>query len=231
MKTTPATLHLLAGGPGGDPVQLTRLLASALQVNHAMGTPVAYVGAASGDNADFQKRIVRFLSAAGAGTVRLAPSARGSRDTRMARGVLDDASVIFMSGGDVEAGMRGLHAAGLVPVLQQAFTRGAAFIGLSAGSIMLGRAWLAWRDPDDDTTARPFDCLGFAPFVCDTHAEDTNWSELHTLLTLLPEGTHGYAIPTSAMLRVDADGHVVACGATSTIFLRRNGKTIAENIT
>jgi peptidase E len=230
MKAQPNAIHLLAGGPGSDSGHLVRLLASALHATGAAGTPVAYVGAASGDDAGFQQRITRLLAAAGNGNVRLAPSARGLRDAPAARRVLDQAGAVFMSGGDVEEGMRNLRAAGVVTLLQQALARGAAFIGLSAGSIMLGRAWLAWGDPDDDATARPFDCLGFAPFVCDTHAEADGWSELHTLLAHLPEGLRGYAIPAPAMLRVNAGGGVEALGGDIPVYTRRGGKILEDNL-
>ncbi len=219
----PAPLHLLAGGPGSDQAHLVRLLTTALEAGAAAGLPVAYVGAASGDDAGFQRRIGRLLAAAGAGPLHSAPSARGLRDAPAARRVLGTAGVVFISGGDVAAGMDALHAAGLVPALREAYERGAAFIGLSAGSIMLGQAWVRWDDPDDDTTVRSFDCLGFAPLVCDTHAEADAWTELQALLPHLPDGTRAYAIPAPAMLRVDAAGRVAAFGAPIPVFTRING--------
>lgn len=219
----PVPLHLLAGGPGCAPTQLVRLLNTALEGVGGAGHPVAYVGAASGDNAGFQRRIGRLLAAAGAGPLQAAPSARGARDAPTARRVLAGAGVIFVSGGDVEAGMNALHAAGLVPDLRAAFARGAAFMGLSAGSIMLGQAWLAWEDPDDDTTVRSFACLGLAPLVCDTHAEADAWAELHALLPRLPDGTRAYAIPAPAMLRVDVTGRAAAFGAPIPVITRIDG--------
>lgn len=230
MHTTPAALHLLAGGPGSDPAHLTRLLANALHTHTAAAPSVAYVGAASADNTPFRLRITRLLHAAGACTVREAPSSGSARDTAAAQDALDAADVVFISGGDVEAGMQRLTAAGLVPALQQARARGKPFIGLSAGSIMLGRAWLAWRDPDDDATAQPFDCLAFAPFVCDTHAEESDWDELHALLARLPDGTCGCAIPAPSMLRVHADGRVEALGGAVAVYTRHNGTILADSI-
>jgi len=212
MKKRTALLHLLAGGPGSDAIRTQRLLAQALRAADAVGAMVAYVGAASGDNPEFYRRMAGLLRAAGAGDVVMAPTARGARDGAEARRVLERADVIFMSGGDVEAGMRSLAAAGLVSELQQAFRSGTPFIGLSAGSIMIGRAWLAWGDPDDDATAAPFDCLGLAPFVCDTHGEAENWRELHALLARMPEGTRGYAISSGTMLCVDTAGKITEVG-------------------
>jgi peptidase E len=223
-------LHLLAGGPGSDRAHLVGLLTCALRACGSGGASVAYVGAASGDSPVFQERIAQLLRAAGAGAVISVPSARGACDAPAARRVLAGADVVFVSGGDVEAGMRLLGTAGLVPALRQALARGADFIGLSAGSIMLGRAWLAWSDPDDDASARPFDCLGFAPLVCDTHAEDDGWNELHALLDHLPDGTRGYAIPSRAMLCVNAEGSVTACGDDVSVFVRNGGVSLVEKL-
>ena len=96
--------------------------------------------------------------------------------------------------------------------LAERHAAGVPFIGLSAGSIMLSRQWIAWSDPDDDATAAPFDCLGFAPLLCDTHAEEDDWNELRALLEFQRPGTRGYGIPSRAMLRVHPDGRTESIG-------------------
>jgi len=184
------------------------LLASGLPVPR-----IAYIGAASHDDAGFFRRLSSLLQQAGARDVVLARTCgRGANWRESTQAALAQADAIFVSGGDVEAGMRALATAGVIPSLQERFDAGVPFIGLSAGSIMLGREWIAWGDPDDDATARPFDCLGFAPLICDTHAEDDDWSELRALLALRPVGTRGYGITAPAMLRVHPDGRVEAFG-------------------
>ena len=130
------------------------------------------------------------FKAAGARAFELAPTAAPAAIDR-ARAVLARADAIFISGGDVAAGMETLRAADLVPLLAERHAAGVPFIGLSAGSIMLSRQWIAWSDPDDDATAAPFDCLGFAPLLCDTHAEEDDWSELRALLGFQQPGARG----------------------------------------
>ena len=64
------------------------------------------------------------------------------------------------------------------------YKQGKPFFGISAGSIMLAQEWIRWRDPEDDTTAEIFPCLGIAPVICDTHGEEDGWEELQALIAL-----------------------------------------------
>ena len=200
-----AMIHLLAGGPGGDHRVLVTLLQQAFAAARLRAPRIAYLGAASGDHAGFFRRVSSLLQSAGAGSVTLAPTC-GQRTAAAVATTLEQADAVFMSGGDVEAGMRTLQAAGIIPALRERFAAGTPFLGLSAGSIMLGSQWIAWDDPQDDASAHLFDCLNLAPLVCDTHAEEDDWVELHAALALLPAGTPGYGITANAMLRVHPDG-------------------------
>jgi cyanophycinase len=209
----PVSIYLMAGGRGSlrtdrDPL-LTRVLASC-GVSHPS---IAYVGAASGDSQPFFSMISRYLRRCGAGRVTLAPLAgrRGKLDK--ARAILESADMVFISGGDVEAGMEVLEERQILPFLRELFERGKPFFGSSAGSIMLGSQWVRWEDPDDDATTSLFPCMGLAPIVCDTHGEAEEWEELRSLLRLTPEGTFGYGIPTGAGLCVCPDGTLEALGA------------------
>ena len=180
-----------------DPL-LTRVLASC-------GVPhpsIAYVGAASGDSQPFFSMISGHLRRCGAGRVTLASLASGRGKLEKTRAILESDDMVFISGGDVEAGMEVLEERQILPFLRELFERGKPFFGSSAGSIMLGRQWVRWEDPDDDATASLFPCMGFAPIVCDTHGEAEEWEELRGLLRLTPEGTLGYGIPTGAGLCV-----------------------------
>ena len=220
-----APLHLLAGGPASDRRHMTQLLAVALATVGSQAPAVAYVGAASGDDATFFRRIAGLLTEAGAGRVALAPS-HGPAVLPRFRSALDAARVVFVSGGDVEAGMQALHAAGTAPLLRQRFEAGVPFIGLSAGSIMLGRAWIAWRNADDDASAYIFPCLGLAPVICDTHAEDAGWSELRFIAARQPAHTPMLGITTPAMLRVHPNGRLEAIGGPVHRFEKRGKKVV-----
>lgn len=222
----PVSVYLLAGGKGSvragrDPV-LRQVLASG-------GVPrpsIAYVGAASGDSEPFFSLISGYLHKCGAGRVTLAPLARRRGNTQKAQAVLESAEMVFISGGDVEVGMEVLEERRILPFLRRLFEKGKPFFGSSAGSIMLGRQWVRWKDPDDDATASLFPCMGLAPIVCDTHGEAEGWEELRALLRLTQEGMFGYGIPTGTGLCVSPDGTLEAIGAPVHCYAHRGGAVV-----
>ncbi len=186
---------------------------------------VAYIGTASGDDAAFFQVLQRLFERTGAGTVALAPLVAPEADLSHSRALLEQADVIFLSEGDVDLGMRVLAARGLVSLLHERFRDGAVFSGFSAGSILMSRQWVRWRDPADDSTAEPFDCLGLVPLVCDMHDEAHGWEELKTLIRLRRVDREiGYGIPTSMGLRVRPDGRIEAIGGFVHRYTYRDGR-------
>jgi hypothetical protein len=144
---------------------------------------VAYVGAASGDNTGFQLMIGAAIAFAGG---RLVPAKLASPRSKVsaAAAVLSDCDLVFVSGGDVELGMNVLRDRGVLPLFHELGRAGRPFIGISAGSIMLGRGWI--RFPDDPAAQSSFvPCMGLAPVYVDAHAEEDGWEELRALLALL----------------------------------------------
>jgi len=91
---------------------------------------------------------------------------------------------------------------------------------------MLSRYWMHWRDPDDDDTAELLDCLGFAPLLCDVHAEEDNWVEMKRLLGFFPQGTAGYGIPAEGALRVAPDGKITPIGSVPVRFIKKGADII-----
>ncbi len=202
---------LLAGGSawrgrGADPA-----LAAALRMTDGHAPRVAYIGAANGDDAQFRRWGETVLRDAGAGEILNVALMRGGSAAEVGQ-ALERAQVVFMSGGDVEAGMSAINHRGVAPRLRAMHAAGIPFIGVSAGSIMLGSFWVRWKSPSDDSSAAPFDCLGLAPYICDTHAEDEEWAEIKVLLRLLGAGHIGYALPSGCGIRVAADGRVTPVG-------------------
>jgi cyanophycinase-like exopeptidase len=171
--------------------------------------------------------ITRFLKQAGAGEVTLAPLCGRRAAPAEAKRVLTEADLVFVSGGDVEAGMRALRATEMIGFLRELAQGGKPFFGLSAGSIMLGRQWVRWEDPDDDATAERFACLGLADLWCDTHAEAEGWEELRTLLRLSPDGSTGYGIVSGTALLAHPDGAVSALGGEVHRF-QRQGQDVVQ---
>jgi len=227
MAETYAPIFLLAGGrgvrtrKGPDPtLQLVFSRTGNRKPN------IAYVGAASEDNAEFRLWIAGLLQKSGAGKVTLAPLCGRHGDLGKAKKVLETSDLVFISGGDVEGGMQVLREKEMNGFLQRLYREGKPFFGTSAGSIMLARQWIRWENPDDDASASLFNCLGLAPVLCDTHAEDDDWEELKALIGLSPTGTIGHGIVSGAALMVRPDGTVSAMGGEVHRFQKQSGGVI-----
>ena len=187
---------------------------------------IAYVGVASGDSLPFYLMMSTMIKEAGDCQIRRVLMAARKANLDKAEAILESADAVFMSGGDVEAGMHILEEKKMVGFLTGLFKRGKVFFGVSAGSIMLGREWVRWRDPEDDSTTELFPCLGIAPIICDTHAEADDWEELKSALKLKDEGAEGYGIPSGSSLKVYPDGRMEALDGAITRFVKR-GDNIA----
>lgn len=203
-------VFLLAGGNFHNPESIVPSMARVLQECGKQKPYVVYLGVASGDDVDFFRHFQTLLQAAGAGEVNFLRLAGQRVDLSAAKQALEAADAIFLSGGEVEDGMRWLVQHGLAGFLKELYGRGKLFFGVSAGSIMMGTHWVHWENLQDDATAELFDCLGFVPTVFDTHAEDEDWKELKLALKLQGPGSRGYAIPSGGMVCGDSSGKVVA---------------------
>lgn len=220
-------VYLIAGGRGGERRRgADPMIREALELAGVRKPGVAYVGAASGDNAAFLLFIRRILQKAGAGEVTLAPLCGRRADPAKAVRVLESAPVIFMSGGDVDEGMGAVGRAKIIGLLREMYRDGKPFFGISAGSIMLARKWVRWTDPKDDSSAELFPCLDLAHVFCDTHGEGDGWEELKTLQSLAPAGSVSYGIVSGSALVVDPEGGVRALGGEVHRFARKRGAVI-----
>ncbi len=217
---------LMAGGRrsvtqnGPDP-----LIQEAIQLIDRPKPDIAYIGAASGDNPMFRAMMTKILRKAGSGEVRSVSLCSSRSDPQKAMRVIENCPVIFMSGGDVEEGMKVLAKKEMIEFFRDQYQKGKLFIGASAGSIMLVRSWVRWTDPEDNSSAELFPCLGIAPIYCDTHDED-DWEELQALARLIPDGSVCYGIPTGTALAACPDGSVQALGAEVHRFVRKNGEPV-----
>jgi peptidase E len=222
MSEKPAIL--LAGGRPRDPEMTLRSYAKALGACGRKSPRVAYIGVANQDNLMFYEAMKLVILEAGAGEVTLLRLAREKADVEAAKRFLVSADAVFLSGGEVEDGMRWLVTHGLDGFLKDLYREGKQFFGMSAGTIMMGTHWVHWDDPENDDTASLFNCLGFVPTVFDTHAEDEDWKELKTALRLLGDGARGYGIPTNGMISGDSAGNLVNLEKKLLNFVNDNGE-------
>ncbi len=222
MKIKP--VHLLAGGRSANRRATDLLVREAFRHSGKKSPSVGYVGTANDDDGDFFNRLAGIFRENGAREVNHALLAVGNADISRAKTILRHSDMIFISGGDVETGIQTLNMREMVNFLAELYQAGMPFFGLSAGSIMLAREWVRWRNPDDDSTAEVFPCLGLAPVLCDTHDEEGGWEELKALLMLEKDGATGYGIATGTALRVFPDGGVEALGGAVQRYVNRGGK-------
>jgi peptidase E len=221
-KRKPTTL--IAGKFGSRHFGTKPYLADAVRLT-GKDKPVAlYIGAASGDDRGFGAALAGLLKGAGIGKV-LWPklSAGKKKDASGARAALDDADLVFVGGGDVEAGIQALRGADLVADLHAAAKRGVVFAGMSAGAIMLGERWIRWpREGAGDDEAETYECLGIAPCSLDTHGEGDAWQETQSFAAVrareLGEKARAYGVPSGGALLIHCDGSMLARGEAVTVF-------------
>ena len=212
-------VYLLAGGRPKNPNEGNTALNSVFQECGISFPVIAYIGTANGDNPEFFNRMKQELLKAGAGEVNHAFTG-----TAEAADILERADMVFVSGGDVNAGMSRLRDSNVDRLLQTMFESGTTFFGISAGSIMLAERWVRWPDPEDADSAELFPCLGFAQVVCDCHDEDSGWEELQAALKLEKIHTFGYGLATGSGIRVAPDGTVKALGSAVHVLVREKGE-------
>jgi peptidase E len=202
------TIHLTGGGPGAM-LALRRHFKSALAGIESKRPLVAYIGAASNDNGGFFTMIKTAVCAGtGGARMRLAKVASPRASASDARALLDECDLVFVSGGDVEHGMKVLEDRDMAGHLKILARKGKRMFGISAGSLMLAREWV--RFPDDDAAkAELFPCLGIAPIHADAHAESDNWDELRVLVDLLrrrgDEEKLGYGLTRKGGLKIEIE--------------------------
>ena len=219
-------VYLLAGGRPSSREAVFPLIHTVLGGYGIASPTVAYTGTANGDDENFFQRIADTLVAAGAGKVNHAVISSDKADLQKTKEILSSADIVFISGGDVDEGIRVLEEKGMITFLRGLYEEGKPFFGRSAGSIMLAKCWVRWSDPNMDSTATLFPCLGFAPIVCDTHGEQDDWEELRVALELTKDGEKGYGIVSGTAIKVYTDGRVEALGGAVHQFVNNNGKVI-----
>ena len=214
---------LIAGKFGSRHFGTKPYLADAIRLT-GRDKPVAlYIGAASGDDRNFGSALSALLKGAGVHKIVWPKLSKRKKDASSARAALDDADLVFVGGGDVEAGIQALREADLVNELHGAAQHGVVFVGMSAGAIMLGERWIRWpREGAGDDEAETYECLGIAPCSLDTHGEGDRWQETQSFAAVrareLGKKACAYGVPSGAALVIHADGSLVARGDAVTVF-------------
>lgn len=145
----------------------------------------AYIGASNGDDPNFYEIFVSAMEGVGVVDCRMIPSAVSQADMEF----LNNADVILLAGGDVEAGWRVFVNNGLSEHIVRRYFEGACLIGVSAGAVQLGLCGLA----ADGSLIETFKLV---PFVIGAHEESDNWKTTRELLRLSGPGKTAIGLPT-----------------------------------
>lgn len=215
-------ITLMAGKPGSRHFGTKPFLADALRSTGKERPLALYLGAANLDDPGFGAALSLIVETAGAHRV-LWPKLAGSNENDRAREALAEVDLVFVGGGDVEAGMQVLRDADLVEDLRAAAARGVVFAGMSAGAILLGERWIRWPHEDAaDDEAETYECLGIAPCSLDTHGEDEEWRETQAFAAVrareLGREARAYAVPSGGALVIGPDGAMEARGEPVAVF-------------
>ena len=144
----------------------------------------AYIGASNGDNPDFYAIFVSAMEGAGVFDCRMIPSVISEADMAF----LNDADIILLAGGDVEAGWRVFLNNGLSEHIVRRYSEGALLIGISAGAVQLGLGGLA----ADGSLIGTFKLV---PYIIGAHEESDNWKTTMALLRLSGAGKTAIGLP------------------------------------
>ena len=218
-------VYLLAGGRPRNRQTPDPLIRAVFGESAKVSPTIAYVGTANGDNEDFFNRMAGMYKEAGAYRVDHALISPDGADLKKAQDILESADVVFIGGGDVDRGIRVLREKNMIDFLTELYHQGKLFFGTSAGAIMLAKEWVRWPDPDDNTSAELFPCLGFAAVICDCHDEEGGWEELKVALRLEEDNVKGYGLVAGTAIRVFADSRVEALGGDIHQYIR-HGKRV-----
>ena len=153
----------------------------------AMAHPlVAYIGASNYDNPALYHQIFEpAVQQLGPGACRMIPA----RPARPDVAFLEQADIIVLAGGSVEAGWRAFEQNGLQQLISRRYYEGVVLIGVSAGAIQLGRGGLT----DNGSALLP--TFGLAPFYVGAHEEGEDWAALRKTLALVGGNARGIGIP------------------------------------
>ena len=144
----------------------------------------AYIGASNGDDPDFYAIFIAAIQGLGVFDCRMIPSVLCQEDMKF----LNDADIILLAGGDVEAGWRVFLTNGLSEHIVRRYFEGASLIGVSAGAVQLGLGCLA----ADGSLIETFKLV---PFIIGAHEESNNWKTTTELLRLSGPGTTAIGLP------------------------------------
>ena len=126
---------------------------------------------------------------------------------------LQQADLILLAGGDVNAGWKRLSETRAAGIIKEKYTSGAVLIGISAGAIQLG-----YRVPfkaDNESV----EMMKLVPYIIGAHDEANQWSDLKNAVRLV--GADGIGIPFGAGFKYYPDQRIEIINKDKELFYWR----------
>ncbi|CAM2065076.1 Type 1 glutamine amidotransferase-like domain-containing protein [Sulfidibacter corallicola] len=164
----------------------------------------AYVGAANGDEPAYFEIFEAAALRLGCRRVHMISSSFELRDRKH----LAESDWICLAGGDPLLGWDRMNRAGMLPVLQEARTRGAIVMGVSAGAVqmglMRGRAEANGAGSPDERERHSVG-FGWLPWLIDAHQEERDWSRLRGAHRALGGRHAAFGVPWRSVAVAEPD--------------------------
>ncbi|MCY7293920.1 Type 1 glutamine amidotransferase-like domain-containing protein [Alteromonas sp. a30] len=160
----------------------------------------AYIGASNGDIDEYYQLFTAAMSGIGVTNCMKIHS----QPTPEEKAFVASADIILLAGGDVFAGIDAFEASGLDNIICNRYEKGAVLIGISAGAIQLGRAYIYKSDEEE----YPIEMLNILPFSLDAHDEDRDWTNLKDLMLHLENRQKGLGLPKGGGVVVQPTGKI-----------------------
>lgn len=186
------------------------------------GISSAYIGASNGDEGSFYEIFLYAMELLGITNCRMIRSDFTVAD----REFLEQADVVFLSGGDVKKGWHIMQTTAMDQFITRRYMQGALLAGVSAGAIQLG---LYGRDKTANDAQAMFETLKIVPFIIDVHDEEHHWQNLRTQIQQSTAILSGYGIPRRGGMIYHPDQSIEAL-RKPLIEIYREGQGFSENL-
>ena len=179
--TSPGDIYLLGSSHGGAVREVLRRLTTARGTSRLqVAFSLAALERPRGET-DTRAFLTSLLPDASVARFSVAGEADAMSEAS-ARDKVRGADLLFFGGGDPVLVARRLVTSGADEWVREAHAKGAACVGLSAGSIALGAYWASWSDDDPSAPPEVVRCIGAAAtLVVDCHDEGSDWEELRAV--------------------------------------------------
>lgn len=156
----------------------------------------AYVGASNNDDPDYFRIFEGAMELVGVDECRMIHASLPENEAAY----IETADIIFLAGGDVEAGWRAFEKNGLAELIPRRYSEGVLLLGSSAGAVQCGQ--YGWCERGDYFI---FETLKLVPFIVGVHEESRGWESLKKVVRATGGRTHGIGIPSGGGLMYHSD--------------------------